>query len=100
MEENPFAPPRTADLDGGVAPAVGTGPAIAEESLQELVATAPWTSWLVRLSVVSMVLGIIGAMVSIARAQNAIEPFTAIGGIIIAAPVTVVFIFILMRLTN
>ena len=95
MEGNPFAPPGTTDLDGGAAP--GTGPAIAEESVQELVVTAPWTGWLARLGVLSIALGVIGVLVTLVRAQSGIESMSAIVGVLIATPVTVVFVVILRR---
>jgi hypothetical protein len=100
MEGNPFAPPRTSDLDGGVAPGAGTGPAISEESVQELVATAPWTRALVTLTVVSIALGVVGAVVSMAKAGAAIEGMSAVAGLVIGTPISVVFIVILRRYTQ
>ena len=55
---NPFEPPRTTDLDGGVI----TPPAhlfVSDQAMQELADAAPWVRWLTRLTSLSIAVGIV-----------------------------------------
>jgi hypothetical protein len=63
VSTNPFEPPRSTDLEGG-----GAGPgelALSEAALQELSASAGWVRWCARFTLISIVVGIIDAFVSL-----------------------------------
>jgi hypothetical protein len=96
MESNPFAPPRTSDLDGG-APVALAGMAVAEEALNELAASAPWVRWFMRLTGASIVLGFITTIVTVAQAKNGTDAARAILGTAVATPISAIFFFVLRR---
>lgn len=88
MEINPFEPPRTAPTADG-AP---TGePVLSDGVLRELAACAPWTRWLARIGVVSIVLSFVQAIVQ--------PSVSTVIGAVIGAVITGLFIAIYRRHT-
>ena len=61
---NPFAPPRTTDLEG-TAP---SGPlVVSDEALRELIAATPWVTWLARLTSLSIALSLVKGTLDVVR---------------------------------
>src|SRR5262249_23653485 len=98
MEEtNPFAPPKTADLDGATAASAATGLRASEESVQELIRTAPWVRGLVRLTGVSIAAGFVSAVVTASHAATGRAAVKAIAQVLISTIVSVLFLVVLRR---
>jgi hypothetical protein len=91
---NPFEPPRT-DLEG-VAASSDAG-ALPEPALRELVGSAPWARWTARLALVSIVLGIVNAVVTMLKAKSAIEVGSQVGSLVVSVPVGIVFLVLFRR---
>jgi len=64
---NPFAPPRTTDLDA-VAPPQPL--VLSDEALDELIAAAPWLRWLARVTSLSIAVDLIKGAVDVARGTS------------------------------
>ena len=96
---NPFAPPRTTDLEEGVGPA-GTGTAISEQAVRELVAAVPWTAWLVRLTALSIPVAVLGTIASFVRPRSQSEPVTTAVTVLLSSAISVLFLVILRGLVR
>jgi hypothetical protein len=97
METNPFAPPKTADLDGATAASAHSGLRASEESVQELIRAAPWVRRLVQLTGVSIAAGFVNAVVTASHAATGGAAVKAIAQLLISTIISVLFLVVLRR---
>jgi hypothetical protein len=96
MSVNPFEPPRADHLDRAPA-AQAELREVTDEALRELVGSAVWVRWTVRLAAVGMVLSVLHAIVALPRAQSGPERTTLIFSLATGLPIGLLYLLFFRR---
>jgi hypothetical protein len=94
VSTNPFEPPRTSDLEGGSGPGEL---ALSEAALHELSASAVWVRWFARFTLVSIVVGIIDASLSLFGPQGKAAMARAFVSAIFGTGISIAYLAVLRR---
>jgi hypothetical protein len=94
VSTNPFEPPRTSDLEGSSGPGELV---LSEAALQELSAGAGWARWFARITLISIVGGIIETSVSLFASRGKAGMATPLITLIVGTAISIAFLAVLRR---